>query len=148
MKHLSKILITATLLLGAFSAQSQETLLEGQNTINKNGAPTFTGGTTNSPSEYYADYTRNNRVQEVTAIDNVYPNPATSSAGVVLSKIAIDPVSLYVVNLNGTVMESYNYDGGSQRLNFDMSALPNGLYSIHVQERGKTMQSIKLLKQN
>ena len=148
MKHLSKILITCTLLLGAWSAKSQETLLEGQNIINRNGAPTFTGGTTNSPSESFASYTRDNRVQDATSIENVYPNPAHSSAGIVLSKAAVDPVALYVVNLNGTILSSYHYDGGSQRLNFDISAFPDGLYSIQVQERGKTMQSIKLLKQN
>jgi hypothetical protein len=148
MKYLSKLLIAGALSLEAFSAYSQEILPEGQNIINRNGAPTFTGGTTNSPSEYYASYTRNNRVQEITAIDNVYPNPARTSAGIVLSETAVDPVSLYVVNLNGTILSSYHYDGGSQRLNFDVSSLPDGLYSIHVQERGKTMQSIKLLKQN
>ncbi len=148
MKHLATILVTGALLFGAFSARSQETLLEGQNTITKNGAPTFTGGTTNSPSEYYADYTRNNRQPEITAIDNVYPNPAQSSAGVVLSKIAVQPVSLYVVNLNGNILSSYHYDGGSQRLNFDMGSFPDGVYNIQVQESGKAMQSIKLLKQN
>ncbi len=148
MKNLATLLLTGALLVSAFAARSQETLLEGQNTINHYGAPTFTGGTTQSTSEAFADYTRTNRVQQITAIDNVYPNPARISAGIVLSEIAVDPVSLYVVNLNGTVLSSYHYDGGSQRLNFDVSALPDGLYSIQVQEQGKSMQSIRLLKQN
>lgn len=148
MKHLPTLILTGALLVSVFTARSQETIPEGNNTLNKYSAPAFTGGTTPTTSEAFADYSRNNQVEQATTIESVFPNPATSTAGVMLEAAAVDKVKLYVVNLNGTILSTHQYNGGSQRLNFDVSSLPNGLYSIQVQEEGKSMESIKLFKQN
>lgn len=119
------------------------------NIINAYGPPTFTGGTVQSPSETFALY-REAQVAEypVTEIVSVYPDPARTASSVLLAEQAINSVTLYVVNLNGTVVRTYTYDGGQQQLNFDVSDLQDGVYNIQVQEQGKSMQSVKLLKQN
>ena len=119
------------------------------NTINQYGAPTFTGGTVNTPSESFAVYTQENaKTQQATLISDVYPNPTRNQSSLELTSIAANPVTVFIVNMNGTIMKTYSYDGGTNRLNFDISNLQDGLYSIQVQERGKSMQSIKLLKQS
>ena len=145
MKTLTKTLFVAALVACSFAAQSQE----NQNVNNQYGPPNFTGGTVNTTSESYAVYEQD-QLNEVRATDiaSVYPNPAQSASLVSLVETASNPVTLYVVNLNGTILRSYRYNGGSNRLPFDVGALPDGVYSIQVQERGKTMQSIELLKQN
>jgi hypothetical protein len=144
MKNGFKTALLGIALISAFNARAQE----GQNINNRYGPPNYTGGTVNSPSQYYAAYQQQRRqVQEATLVASVFPNPANSTASVVLGDMAISPVELYVVNMNGAIMQSHAYNAGGNRLDFDVSNLPNGLYSIQVQERGKSMQCIKLLKQ-
>lgn len=138
-----------TVALAAFSLNAAaQQYNEYGNINNQYGAPTFTGGTVSSPSESFAIYTQRNQPEQATLIEEVYPNPTPTASSVVLTTVAVNPVTLFIVNMNGTIMKTYNYDGGSSRLTFDMSGLQDGLYSIQVQERGKSMQSIRLLKQS
>lgn len=119
------------------------------NVINSYGPPTFTGGTSPSPSETFALSQRNtDKFNIPTTIETIYPNPAMSASSVVLSEVAVNPVIIYIVNMNGTIVRTYTYNGGYDHFNFDVSSLQDGLYHIQVQERGKSMQSIKLLKQS
>lgn len=119
------------------------------NVVNSYGPPTFTGGTAPSPSESFAlSYRNTSKFNLPTTIETIYPNPAMSTSSVVLSEVAINPVVIYIVNMNGTIVRTYTYDGGYDHFNFDVSSLQDGLYNIQVQERGKSMQSIKLLKQS
>lgn len=136
-------LLLSFLLAGAFNAAAQE----NQNISNRYGPPTYTGGDVPSPNQRFAAYQRVYRTVQPTLINTVYPNPATSSANVVLGAYAESPVDVYIINMNGDIMQSYTFNGGGNQLGFDVSSLPNGLYSVQVQERGKSMQSIKLLKQ-
>lgn len=117
--------------------------------INQYGPPTFTGGTVSTPSESFAIY-QDTRAQEnpLTRIESIYPDPAQNTSSIVLAEMPARPVKLYVINLNGTVVKTYSYDGGNRLLTFDVSDLENGIYNIQVQEQGKIMQSIKLLKQS
>jgi hypothetical protein len=48
--------------------------------------------------------------------------------------------------MNGVVVRSYEYNAGSGRFDIDISSLPDGVYAVQVQERGKTAQSIQLSK--
>ena len=130
--------------IASFSAKAQQS-----NVVNQYGPPNFTGGTVNSPNESFAIY-REQRAQEnpITTIQRIYPDPAQNISNIVLAEKAARPVTLYIVNLSGTIMRTYNYDGGNTQLTFDVSELQNGVYTIQVQEEGKSMQSIKLLKQS
>jgi len=143
MKNIQLILIFILSSLG-FSAAAQQT-----NIINQYGPPTFTGGTVQSPSESFAIYQEaQNANYPSTDLISVYPDPARNSSSVLLAQQALKPVTLYIVNLNGTLMRTYTYDGGTSQLSFDVSDLQDGVYNIQVQEQGKSMQSVKLLKQN
>ena len=140
------MMITMMIALCSFRVVAQYN--EYGNVNNQYGPPNFTGGTVNTPSEIFAIYTQSNKTEEATLINEIYPNPAQSTSSVLLTDIATNPVTLYIVNLNGTVIKTYSYDGGGNRLNFDVSELEDGFYSIQVQEKGKSMQSVKLLKQS
>lgn len=125
-------------------AKAQET----DNIINRYGPPYYTGGTVNSPSESFAMSQRYERQAQLrTEIESVYPNPTRTYAAIVLANVSREPVSIYVVNMNGVIVQSYMYSAGNRSYGFDMGNVPAGVYSIQVQERGKSMQSIELLKQ-
>lgn len=143
---MKKFLLTSfiTMVALTFKANAQNDAV-----INQYGPPTFTGGTTHTPSESFAIY-QETRTKEnpVTTIESIYPDPAQNTSSLVLAEMPARPVKLYVINLNGTVVKTYSYDGGNRLLTFDVSDLQNGIYNIQVQEQGKIMQSIKLLKQS
>lgn len=143
----STIITLVTALMGMLSVDASAQT--NTNIINQYGPPTFTGGTVSTPSESFALY-QETKVAEnpVTRIRSVYPDPARTASSVILEEQPVKPVALYIFNLNGTLMKTYNYDGGNMQLNFDVSDLQDGIYNIQVQEEGKSMQSIKLLKQN
>ena len=140
------MMITMIVALSGFSASAQ--FNEYGNVNNQYGPPNFTGGTVNSPSESFAIYAQNTKQEELTVIEEVSPNPSFGTSCVLLNTVAVNPVTIYIVDLNGNIQKTYTYDGGSSRLTFDISDLKDGLYSVQVQERGKSMQSVKLLKQS
>ena len=60
-------------------------------------------------------------------------------------------MSLLTTNIKGEAIKSHCYgiiNVFMSMIFVDISNLQDGLYSIQVQERGKSMQSIKLLKQS
>ena len=145
------IYISTALMLGlSLSAKAQET----DNISNRYGPPYYTGGTVQSPSEAFADYHANTvsvgraELRESAFISTVTPNPARTNAAINLESGTTEPVSIYVVNMNGTILKSYTYAAGSNSYGIDVGNLPAGLYSIQLQERGKSLQSIELVKQD
>jgi hypothetical protein len=132
----------------AASAGAQET----NNINNRYGPPTYTGGTVASPNENYALYHQAsvNRLKihrQSAAILEVYPNPTATYTRVVLEAYATEPVTLSIISMNGVIVRSYEYSAGTGRFDIDVSALPEGIYALQVQEQGKEAQSVQLSKQ-
>jgi hypothetical protein len=49
--------------------------------------------------------------------------------------------------MNGVLVRSYEYSAGTSRFDIDVSSLPDGIYALQIQERGKEAQSVQLSKQ-
>jgi hypothetical protein len=77
----------------------------------------------------------------------LYPNPATSTAHIVLPDIALEKVRVYIIDLRGRIMQSLTFAPGGDQLDLDISNLPDGDYSIRVQELGFEPENIRLVKQ-
>ncbi len=135
-------------MLLTFNAAAQET----DNINNRYGPPNYTGGTTPTTSESFAAYQQHNAnlsrtYQRTTApILEVYPNPTATYTRIILSDVTTQPVTVSVVNLNGVLVRSYQYGAGAGRFDIDVSSLPEGLYALQIQERGKEAQSVQLSK--
>ena len=132
-------------LLRPFGAAAQET----DNINNRFGPPNYTGGLAPTPSERFA-YAQVAYRQEysLNAIETAYPNPTRANVAVVLAQTTSTPVDIYIVNLNGVIQKTYTYAAGNRSYGIDMGDLTSGLYSIQVQERGRAMQRINVLKQD
>jgi hypothetical protein len=148
MKRLIQYFACAAMLTMSLAASAQET----DNINNRYGPPTYTGGTVATPSETFAVYqqqTANYRSvyqRNTAAIVTVYPNPSATYTRIVLAENTTQPVTVSVITLNGVLVRSYEYSAGSGRFDIDISSLPEGIYALQVQERGKTAQSIQLSK--
>jgi hypothetical protein len=148
MKRILQYFAFSAAFLAAGTTYAQET----DNINNRYGPPNFTGGTVETPSETFALYHqqtaalhRTYRINTV-PIDVVYPNPASTYARIVLAGNTTEPVTVSVINMNGVLVRSYEYSAGAGRFDIDISSLPDGLYALQVQERGKEAQSIQLSK--
>lgn len=125
---------------------------ETDNINNRYGPPTYTGGTVATPSESYAIYQQQTanlrRVSQsgTVPIMEVYPNPTATYTRIFLTDNTTEPVTVSVINMNGVIVRSYEYSAGSGRFDIDVSSLPDGVYALQVQERGKTAQSVQLSK--
>ena len=134
------------LLLSAMSTGAQV-----DNVSNRYGPPTYTGGTVASPNENFALYHQqrvNERaiVRSSIAILEMYPNPTSTYTRIILDGTNTEPLTLSVINMNGTIVQFYQYSPGASQLYIDVSALPAGIYAMQIQERGKEAQSIQLSK--
>ena len=136
----------AALLFSAVGANAQE------NINNRYGPPNYTGGTVASPNENFAIYHQQRSsaarlIERTTAgILEVYPNPAASYTRVILDANTTEPTTVSVINMNGVLVQSLEYAAGASRFDIDVSSLPEGLYALQIQERGKEPQSIQLSK--
>ena len=143
MKQWKYIGLIAFAILTSNIVEAQET----NNISNRYGPPNYTGGTVNTTSEAFAAaqvYER--QAQLPTQIESVYPNPARSNAAIVLQDVSSQPVTIYITDMNGVIEKTYTYGAGYRSYGFDMGNLRPGVYRIQVQERGKSMQSIELLR--
>lgn len=124
--------------------------VQAQMATNEYGAPKFTGGTVASPNESFAIYHHNlqSSVKEVYSpgIREVYPNPATISTRIVLESVPARPTTLSVFNTSGVLVGSYQFTPGTSWFDLDVSYLPQGIYSLQIQEDGKEAQSVQLSK--
>jgi hypothetical protein len=145
--------ILLSLFCSAAMAAAQSGLAQQTNNINNRyGPPTFTGGTVQTPSESFALYhqqtanlLRTTRPAS-TPIASVYPNPSPDMTTVVLTNNTLEPVTITLINMNGVLMRTYRYGAGYGSFSIDVSSLPNGMYALQVQERGRQPQSIQFLK--
>src|SRR4051812_28025147 len=148
MKQLLRYIGCAVTLLFSTAAYAQET----DNINNRYGPPNYTGGTVATPSETYAVYQqqtanlRRTMERSTVPIMEVYPNPTATYTRIFLTDNTTEPVTVSVINMNGVVVRSYEYSAGSGRFDIDISGLPDGVYALQVQERGKTAQSVQLAK--
>jgi len=146
MKRMIQWIGCAALLLATQSVGAQE------NINNRFGPPNYTGGTVASPNENFALYQQQrssaSRVVERSTVGilEVYPNPAISYTRVILTAPTTERSTVSVVNMNGVLVSSLEYPAGAARFDIDVSALPDGLYAVQVQEQGKVPQSIQLSK--
>jgi len=147
MKRMIQWIGYAVLLLSAAGAGAQD----HQNVNNKYGPPNYTGGTVASPSETFAVY--NQQSANERAIDphtmsivEVYPNPTATYTRITLAGNTTEPVTVSIINMNGTLVRSYEYAAGSGKFYIDVSSVPDGLYALQVQEHGKEAQSVQLSK--
>ncbi len=147
MKRLIQWIGCSALLLTAVGAGAQE----HQNINNRYGPPNYTGGTVASPSETFAVYNQQSAdaravYRNTVSILEVYPNPTATYARITLDGNTSEPVTVSVINMNGVLVRSYEYAAGSGRFDIDVSSIPDGLYALQVQERGKEAQSVQLSK--
>jgi hypothetical protein len=77
----------------------------------------------------------------------VYPNPVAANTNVVLPWPAPGKVYVNVINMNGMLARSFQYEPGANELQVDMSRLPNGIYSVRVTGYGIGFHNLKVLKQ-
>ncbi len=77
----------------------------------------------------------------------VYPNPCTDAVTLKLFAVKQSDAFISVYNLQGQLLNSciINLQTGLNINNFDMSALPNGMYMIRVQNNEK-IQYVKVIK--
>jgi hypothetical protein len=78
----------------------------------------------------------------------LYPNPVRSQARIVLSNRSQSNVYVDVIDLRGQRIRSFNFAPDSYLLDLDMSNIPEGFYNLRIMEKGKAIQSIKMLKQD
>lgn len=83
----------------------------------------------------------------VTEAKTLYPNPAVSFTNVLLRRITDNPVQVLILDFNGVIRSNFSFDPGGNNLYLDISNLPKGLYVVQVKERGKEVQSLKLVKE-
>ena len=123
---------------------------QAQSEVNAYGPPRYTGGTIQSPNETFALYHHNlqSSVREYSspAIQTVYPNPATVVTKIVLDRVPVTTTTISVFNTNGVLVKSNRFDPGTVSFDLDVSNLPQGIYSIQIQEEGKEAQSVQLSK--
>ena len=75
-----------------------------------------------------------------------FPNPVQSNTSILLADAANQPVTVYVINMNGETLKTYTYAAGGNRLDMDLSNIPQGYYSLQIAENGKNLQSLRIMK--
>lgn len=78
----------------------------------------------------------------------LYPNPVRSQARIVLANRSASNVYVDIIDPRGQRIRSYNFAPDSYLLDLDMSNIPVGLYNMRIMEKGKAIQSVKVLKQD
>ena len=84
--------------------------------------------------------------QPGTLVRSMYPNPARNSVNIALAEPAMNRVDVVVYTYNATVMRTFSFAPGGSLLGFDVSSLPVGQYIIQVRETGKSVQSLRLVR--
>ncbi|WP_276133115.1 DUF4394 domain-containing protein [Polluticoccus soli] len=77
----------------------------------------------------------------------VYPNPVTNYTSVLLPTVALRRVSVTILDFNGDILMSRVFKPGGNQVNLDLSDIPQGMYSLRVQEQGTPPEMVKLVKQ-
>ncbi|HXH18293.1 MAG TPA: fibronectin type III domain-containing protein [Chitinophagales bacterium] len=75
----------------------------------------------------------------VTTLNNfdfsICPNPAVNTATVIVTTSIASPVDIFVIEMNGKILQEHNYDdvSGLQEFSLQLDKLTNGIYNIAVQ---------------
>lgn len=80
---------------------------------------------------------------EVQIVDALYPNPTTSKFVVTFSK-ELKNAKVILMDINGKIVQRQTSNGFS--LNFDLSALANGVYLVRIENEGNVFTK-KVIKQ-
>jgi len=76
----------------------------------------------------------------------MYPNPARTYTIIELPAVPQKKVRANVINMNGQVVMTRNYQPGNRTLRIDISNIPAGYYNIEIHETDQPVLSQKLLK--
>ena len=77
----------------------------------------------------------------------VYPNPVTDVTHIILPAASPVVVSVYVIDLNGSVDQTYHYAPGTTTLDINMNVLPTGVYSVRVFDPNVGNYNLKVVKE-
>lgn len=77
----------------------------------------------------------------------LYPNPAINTAHIILPDVALEKVQVYIINLQGSIIQSLVFAPGGDQLDIDVSNLPAGDYSIRILQQGFEPEHVRLIKQ-
>jgi hypothetical protein len=77
----------------------------------------------------------------------IFPNPATEYIDIQLPEMPKGTVILTLHNAFGNPLKTQTYEG-SQSLHFDLGDMPNGVYQLHINQKGKRsrVEQIVILK--
>jgi|GEM_PF-2004844 len=81
-----------------------------------------------------------------TDVLTIYPNPTRDYVEIYLEEVAWQPVHVWILDLNGTVLKTQTYQPQGNRLAIDVSNLPAGEYALHIKEEGKAVRQLRLLR--
>lgn len=92
-------------------------------------------------------YSEQSQTGDLPYIAHLYPNPATSITRLQLSNPSDREIQLYIIDLNGRVVQEYEFNAGTRSLDADVSALPAGLYGLQLIQDGTMLdQAQKLVR--
>ena len=74
---------------------------------------------------------------------SMYPNPASTVVNIETTEHLKESMTLNVVNLQGITVKTFQFEGGVNSVQLDVSSIPNGVYIIH--EAGAVSSFGKLL---
>lgn len=125
------ILITGlTVLLAAAPARSQNSGFINQQDARNKWSIT---GTVNPP---------------LTNVKAIYPHPGRDVVDILLAEKAYQPVDVWVLDMNGTVIKTFRFQPEGNLMTIDVSNLPRGQYALHVKEAGREVQKMVLVRED
>lgn len=96
------------------------------------------------PGTYPLQYVKNNTLENNEIIP--YPNPTEKIIHIPINLDHNDKIAhLYILDLNGKVLDSYKVDGTFNDFIFDTSNYPNGIYLYEIESNGKIISRNKFV---
>lgn len=81
-----------------------------------------------------------------TKIVNMFPNPATNHATIVLNYVPLRQTVLDVVDFNGHIRRSFAFAPGGNQFSFDVGFLERGHYVVRIRESNRLIDVARLVK--
>lgn len=82
----------------------------------------------------------------LTGIEAVYPNPNHDLIDILLVDKAYQPVDVWVLNMDGTVLKTFHFRPQGKLMTIDVGFLSAGEYVLQVKEAGKELQRMRLIR--
>ena len=83
----------------------------------------------------------------LTNVKAIYPHPGRDAVDILLAETDYQPVDIRIMDLNGTVVKTFRLQPEGNLMTIDVSNLPPGQYALHVQETGREVQKMVLLRE-